>query len=137
MEGQETAEILISLSIPSTEFPPEPGYYDIELIGTDTDHNIEESLIISLYVQNLPLALMSTSAQVLVSPLNPTIFDLKFINGGNSVQSYDIILEPPQYWDAKFEEIDSNIMDSGLLAESDEKDFSIVIYPPVLSLIHI
>ena len=131
LEGQETAEILISLSIPSTEFPPEPGYYDIELIGTDTDHNIEESLIISLYVQNLPLALMSTSAQVLVSPLNPTIFDLKFINGGNSVQSYDIILEPPQYWDAKFEEIDSNIMDSGLLAESDEKELSIVIYPPV------
>ena len=32
LEGQETKEILISLSIPEIEFPPEPGYYDIELI---------------------------------------------------------------------------------------------------------
>tara|TARA_B000000532_G_scaffold69116_1_gene54864 strand:- start:31674 stop:36209 length:4536 start_codon:yes stop_codon:yes gene_type:complete len=131
LDGQETVEVLISLSIPDLEFPPEPGYYDIELVGTDTDNNIEERLIISLYVQNLPLAIMSTNSQVLVSPLNPTSFDLKFINGGNSVQSYDILLEPPQYWDAKFEEVDSSTINSGLLAESDEKDLSITIYPPV------
>ena len=131
LEGQETKEILISLSIPEIEFPPEPGYYDIELIGTDTDNNIEESLTISLYVQNLPLAIMSTSSQILVSPISLTTFDLKFINGGNSVQSYDIILEPPQYWDAKFENTDSSTTESGLMSVSDEKDLNIIIYPPV------
>jgi len=131
LEGQETVEVFVSISIPTLEFPPEPGYYDINLIGTDVDNNIEETLTITLYVHNLPFAIMSTSEQILVSPISPTIFDLKFINGGNSVQGYDLILESPQYWQANFEDYDSSTIDSGLLAESDEKDLGIVIFPPV------
>ncbi|MAT48325.1 MAG: hypothetical protein CMA27_00665 [Euryarchaeota archaeon] len=131
LQGQETAQIFVSVSIPPLEFPPEPGYYDIEIIGTDIDNNIEERFIISLYVDNLPFAIMSTSDQVLVSPISPTIFDLKFINGGNSVQGYDLIINSPQYWQANFEEFDSNTIDSGLLSESDEINIPIEIFPPV------
>jgi len=131
LQGQETAEVFVSVSIPSSEFPPEPGYYDVDIIGKDIDNNIEEILTISLYVNNLPFAIMSTNDQILVSPISPTIFDLKLINGGNSVQGYDLILESPQYWQANFEEYDSDTIDSGLLAESDEKDLPIEIFPPV------
>ena len=67
-------------------------------------------------------------------PINPTAFDLKVINRGNSVQGYDLTLEPPQYWQANFETdsaVSNDGVDSGLLGESGESDFKIVVYPPV------
>ncbi|CAI8220240.1 MAG: Serine protease AprX [Methanobacteriota archaeon] len=131
LQGQETTEVFVSVSIPPLEFPPEPGYYDIEISGKDIDNNILETFIISLYVDNLPYAIMSASDQVLVSPISPTIFDLKFINGGNSVQGYDLIINSPQYWQANFEEYDSNNFDSGLLSISEEINIPIEIFPPV------
>lgn len=129
--GQENVEVFVSVSIPTLEFPPEPGYYDINLIGKDIDNNIEETFKITLYVHNLPFAIMSTNEQILVSPISPTNFNLTFINGGNSVQGYDLILESPQYWQANFENYDSSAIDSGLLSESEEKNLGVVIYPPV------
>ena len=131
LDGQESIEIDITLNIPISEFPPEPGYYDITITGKDLDNNIEESIIISLYVQNLPFAIISTNSQILVSPISQTYLNLTFINGGNSVQGYDLILEAPQYWDAYFENnIDYNELDTGLLSKSEQKILPIVISPP-------
>ncbi len=131
LDGQEVVEIYVSVYIPDEDFPPAPGNYDINLIGEDTDNNIQESYTITLKILDIPFAIMSTNEQILVSPINPTTFDLKIINGGNSVQGYDLILESPQYWQANFEITNSDTADSGLLIESDESDMNIIIYPPV------
>tara|TARA_Y100001980_G_C14556774_1_gene350178 strand:+ start:4815 stop:9353 length:4539 start_codon:yes stop_codon:yes gene_type:complete len=131
LEGRESVEIDVILTIPSSEFPPEPGYYDINIIGKDVDNDIEKSITISLYVQNLPFAIISASNQILVSPLIPTEFNLTFINGGNSVQGYNLILEAPEYWNAYFKNnINYNEIDTGLLSKSENKILPVVINPP-------
>ncbi len=134
LEGQESMDIFVSLYIPTNEFPPTPGNYDIELIGKDVDNNIEEVVTITLEILDIPFAILSTEDEVLVSPINPTAFDLKVINRGNSLQGYDLTLEPPQYWQTNFEIDNATFnegVDSGLLGESEESDFKIVVYPPV------
>jgi hypothetical protein len=132
LEGKDSAIINITLVHPS---PPEPGTYVLPLIGIDIDNEISYPFNLYLEVLEIPdLRFSMLSSSVLVSPEEPTLFDLEVHNDGNSDQGWNLYLESPSGWQSGFDDLGSRpgapSGSTGAIAEGSSRVVGITIYPP-------
>ncbi len=130
--GKDSAIINITLVHPS---PPEPGTYILPLTGIDIDNAISYPFNLYLEVPELPdLRFTMTTSSVLVSPEEPTSFDVEVHNDGNSNQGWNLYLESPSGWQSGFDDLGSRpgapSGSTGAITEGSSRLIGITIYPP-------
>jgi len=132
LEGQEGALVNVTLVHPAG---PEPGIYSIELLGEDTDNNVESPFTLELDVPILADTRIEIDYQKIpVHPSDPTSIDVRLFNDGNTDIGYDLFLESPPGWHSGFDDLSlqggANSGSTGLMLKDGERSVGITFTPP-------
>jgi len=132
LDGQETAEIVVTLVHPA---PPTPGTYRIDLLGLDVDNSVTYPYMLYFEVPDLPDLRLEYDYQIVpVSPIDSTSIDIRLFNIGNANIGYDLFLEAPAGWDAGFDTLSSepgaSSGSTGLIEKENHKVIGMSFTPP-------
>jgi subtilisin family serine protease/uncharacterized membrane protein len=132
LQEAETVEIGFSLIHPA---PPEPGNYEIVILGTDIDNSIQS--VLNLYFEVPILAeaeVEMPGGQVIASPIDQTHIQFYVTNDGNGPQTYDVELVSPSGWHLGLDSIGafegSSHGSTGTLAVGETRAVDVTINPP-------
>ena len=136
LDGLESSQIYLTLSIPAQQIPPLPGTYDIVVTGIDVNNGISYPITLSMIVPDLPKFRLEKSFNVLsVSSIDHTTFTIKVYNEGNSKMGYDLELDSPSSWQTGFDDLGSNpgapSGSTGLIDVGSYRVINITTFPPV------
>jgi subtilisin family serine protease/uncharacterized membrane protein len=132
LEGQEGALINVTLVHPTG---PDPGIYQINLLGFDEDNGVSSPYTLILDVPILSQTRIEFDYTVIpVHPSEPTSVDIRLFNNGNDDIGYDLFLESPPGWHAGFDDLSSqggaNSASTGLMLEDGQMAIGITFTPP-------
>ena len=132
LSGQQSASINVTLVHPNG---PEPGFYDINLLGIDEDNSVSSPFTLVLDVPKLSMTRIEFDySKIPVHPQDKTSVDVRLYNLGNDDVGYDLFLTPPPGWYAGFDDLSAeggaNSASTGLMLEDDMMNVKISFTPP-------
>ena len=132
LEGQEGALVNVTLVHPSG---PDPGLYQIELLGYDEDNDVSSPFTLLLDVPVLSQTRLEFDYTTIpVHPTEVTSVDFRLFNLGNGDIGYDLFLESPPGWYAGFDDLSAqggaNSASTGLMLEDGQMNIGISFTPP-------
>ena len=132
LNGQQSASINVTLVHPKG---PDPGLYDINLLGIDEDNSVSSPYTLVLDVPVLSMTRIEFDyTKIPVHPQSPTTVDVRLFNQGNDNLGYDVFLTPPPGWYAGFDDLSAqggaNSASTGLMLEDDMINMKISFTPP-------
>ena len=135
LQGKGKASISVTIVYPEA---PEPGMYEINLVGIDVDNAITYPYQLYLHVLNIPEFRIEYDYTIVpVHPANPTNLSVRVHNDGNTEIGYDLFLEAPSGWGAGFQDLGSepgaSSGSTGLITKQGQKDVELQFIPPQVS----
>ncbi len=135
LQGKGKASISVTIVYPEA---PEPGMYEINLVGIDVDNAITYPYQLYLHVLNIPEFRIEYDYTIVpVHPANPTNLSVRVHNDGNTEIGYDLFLEAPSGWSAGFQDLGSepgaSSGSTGLITKQGQKDVELQFIPPQVS----
>ena len=135
LQGKGKASIAVTIVYPEA---PEPGMYQINLVGIDVDNGITYPYQLYLHVLDIPEFRIEYDYTIVpVHPANPTNLSVRVYNDGNTEIGYDLFLEAPSGWSAGFQDLGSepgaSSGSTGLIAKQGQKDVELQFIPPQVS----
>ena len=132
LAGQESALINITLVHPEG---PDPGIYQINLLGEDKDNSVSSPYVLELDVPILADTRIEYDYQIIpVHPVEPTSIDIRLFNLANDDVGYDLFLESPPGWHSGFDDLSAqggaNSGSTGLMLEDGLRTVGITFTPP-------
>ena len=132
LDGREGALINVTLVHP---MGPDPGIYEISLLGYDEDNDVSSPFTLMLDVPVLSQTRLEFDyAKIPVHPSNVTSVDVRLFNLGNGDIGYDLFLEAPPGWYAGFDDLSAqggaNSASTGLMLEDGQMSIGISFTPP-------
>ena len=132
LSGQEGALINVTLVHPQG---PDPGMYEIELLGYDEDNDVSSPFTLVLDVPVLSQTRLEFDYTTIpVHPANVTSVDVRLHNLGNGDIGYDLFLQSPPGWYAGFDDLSAqggaNSASTGLMLEDGQMSIGISFTPP-------
>ena len=132
LDGREGALINVTLVHP---MGPDPGIYEISLLGYDEDNDVSSPFTLMLDVPVLSQTRLEFDyAKIPVHPSNVTSIDVRLFNLGNGDIGYDLFLEAPPGWYAGFDDLSAqggaNSASTGLMLEDGQMSIGISFTPP-------
>ncbi len=134
LNGQQSASINVTLVHPKG---PEPGLYNINLLGIDEDNSVSSPFTLILDVPKLSMTRLEFDyTKIPVHPNEPTSVDIRLYNQGNDDVGYDLFFSPPPGWYAGFDDLSSqggaNSASTGLMLEDDFMSIGVTFTPPAV-----
>jgi len=134
LNGQQSASINVTLVHPKG---PEPGLYNINLLGIDEDNSVSSPFTLILDVPKLSMTRLEFDySKIPVHPSEPTSVDIRLYNQGNDDVGYDLFFSPPPGWYAGFDDLSSqggsNSASTGLMLEDDFMSIGVTFTPPAV-----
>ncbi len=134
LNGQQSASINVTLVHPKG---PEPGLYNINLLGIDEDNSVSSPFTLILDVPKLSMTRLEFDyTNIPVHPNEPTSVDIRLYNQGNDDVGYDLFFSPPPGWYAGFDDLSSqggaNSASTGLMLEDDFMSIGVTFTPPAV-----
>ncbi len=116
---------------------PEPGLYNINLLGIDEDNSVSSPFTLILDVPKLSMTRLEFDyTNIPVHPNEPTSVDIRLYNQGNDDVGYDLFFSPPPGWYAGFDDLSSqggaNSASTGLMLEDDFMSIGVTFTPPAV-----
>ena len=135
LQGKGKASIAVTIVYPEA---PEPGMYQIDLVGIDVDNGITYPYQLYLHVLDIPEFRIEYDYTIVpVHPVDPTNLSVRVYNDGNTEIGYDLFLEAPSGWSAGFQDLGSepgaSSGSTGLIAKQGQKDVELQFIPPQVS----
>lgn len=132
LAGQESAMINVTLVHPAG---PDPGFYQINLLGEDNDNLVSSPFTLELDVPILADTRLEFDYQIIpVHPVEATSIDVRLFNLGNADVGYDLFLESPPGWHSGFDDLSvqggANSGSTGLMLEDGQRTVGISFTPP-------
>ncbi|RZD39720.1 MAG: hypothetical protein CXT71_03125 [Methanobacteriota archaeon] len=132
LAGQESAMIHVTLVHPAG---PDPGFYQINLLGEDNDNLVSSPFTLELDVPILADTRLEFDYQIIpVHPVEATSIDVRLFNLGNADVGYDLFLESPPGWHSGFDDLSAqggaNSGSTGLMLEDGQRTVGISFTPP-------
>ncbi len=132
LDGQEGASINVTLVHPAG---PDPGLYEIDLLGFDEDNSVSSPFTLILDVPVLSDTTVEFDYTVIpVHPSEVTSIDIRLFNQGNDDIGYDVFLESPPGWFSGFDDLSAqggaNSGSTGLMLEDGQMNIGISFTPP-------
>ena len=134
LNGQQSASINVTLVHPKG---PEPGLYNINLLGIDEDNSVSSPFTLILDVPKLSMTRLEFDySKIPVHPSEPTSVDIRLYNQGNDDVGYDLFFSPPPGWYAGFDDLSSqggsNSASTWLMLEDDFMSIGVTFTPPAV-----
>ena len=135
LQGKGKASISVTIVYPEA---PEPGMYEINVIGIDVDNAITYPYQLYLHILDIPEFRIEYDYEIVpVHPANPTNLSVRVYNDGNTEIGYDLFLEAPSGWSAGFQDLGSepgaSSGSTGLITKQGQKDVELQFIPPQVS----
>ena len=135
LQGKGKASISVTIVYPEA---PEPGMYEINVIGIDVDNAITYPYQLYLHILDIPEFRIEYDYEIVpVHPVNPTNLSVRVYNDGNTEIGYDLFLEAPSGWSAGFQDLGSepgaSSGSTGLITKQGQKDVELQFIPPQVS----
>ncbi|MCH1443697.1 MAG: S8 family serine peptidase [Candidatus Poseidoniaceae archaeon] len=135
LQGKGKASISVTIVYPEA---PEPGMYEINVVGIDVDNGITYPYQLYLHVLNIPEFRIEYDYEIVpVHPANPTNLSVRVYNDGNTEIGYDLFLQAPSGWSAGFQDLGSepgaSSGSTGLITKQGQKDVELQFIPPQVS----
>ena len=135
LQGKGKASISVTIVYPQA---PEPGMYEINVVGIDVDNAITYPYQLYLHVLDIPEFRIEYDYETVpVHPANPTNLSVRVYNDGNTEIGYDLFLQAPSGWSAGFQDLGSepgaSSGSTGLITKQGQKDVELQFIPPQVS----
>ena len=135
LQGKGKASISVTIVYPEA---PEPGMYEINVVGIDVDNAITYPYQLYLHVLDIPEFRIEYDYEIVpVHPANPTNLSVRVYNDGNTEIGYDLFLQAPSGWSAGFQDLGSepgaSSGSTGLITKQGQKDVELQFIPPQVS----
>ena len=132
LDGQQGALVNVTLVHPQG---PDPGLYEIELLGYDEDNDVSSPFTLMLDVPELAETRLEFDyTKIPVNPTDVTSVNFRLFNLGNSDLGYDLFLESPPGWYSGFDDLSAqggaNSASTGLMLEDGQINLAISFTPP-------
>ena len=135
LQGKGQASISVTIVYPEA---PDPGIYQIDVVGIDVDNGITYPYQLYLNVVDIPEFRIEYDYTIVpVHPADPTNLSIRVYNDGNTEIGYDLFLQAPSGWSAGFQDLGSepgaSSGSTGLIAKQGQKNVELQFIPPQVS----